>query len=136
MLWSVHLGVRIQDFHSCHTGSNPVPTTNTSNHKPTGIRQFSRWNATEHRTCSSLPWHRVRVFYCTYLYKRIVMKHVYALLWLLLSINIYSQYCPALGPDQILPCGVNTATLTADLSQCGPGNNPNATTAYTVSQIP
>jgi gliding motility-associated-like protein len=64
------------------------------------------------------------------------MKHVYTLLWLLLSINIYSQYCPALGPDQILPCGVNTATLTADLSQCGPGNNPNATTTYTVSQIP
>ena len=27
LLWSVHLGVRIQDFHSCHTGSNPVPTT-------------------------------------------------------------------------------------------------------------
>jgi len=64
------------------------------------------------------------------------MKHVYTMLWLLLSINIYSQYCPALGPDQILPCGVNTATLTADLSQCGPGNNPNATTTYTVSQIP
>jgi gliding motility-associated-like protein len=58
------------------------------------------------------------------------------MLWLLLSINIYSQYCPALGPDQILPCGVNTATLTADLSQCGPGSNPNATTTYAVSQIP
>ena len=27
LFWSVHLGVRIQDFHSCHTGSNPVPTT-------------------------------------------------------------------------------------------------------------
>ena len=26
-LWSVHLGVRIQGFHPCHTGSNPVPTT-------------------------------------------------------------------------------------------------------------
>ena len=64
------------------------------------------------------------------------MKHVYTMLWLLLSINIYSQYCPALGPDQILPCGVNTATLTADLSQCGPGSNPNATTTYAVSQIP
>ena len=25
--WSVHLGVRIQGFHPCHTGSNPVPTT-------------------------------------------------------------------------------------------------------------
>ena len=26
-LWSVHLVVRIQDFHSCHTDSNSVPTT-------------------------------------------------------------------------------------------------------------
>ena len=25
--WSVHLRVRIQDFHSCHRGSNPLPTT-------------------------------------------------------------------------------------------------------------
>jgi gliding motility-associated-like protein len=64
------------------------------------------------------------------------MKHVYTIIAMLISIIAYTQYCPALGPDQILPCGVNTATLTADLSQCGPGNNPNATTAYTVSQIP
>ena len=64
------------------------------------------------------------------------MKHVYAIIMMLISIIAYTQYCPALGPDQILPCGVNTATLTADLSQCGPGNNPNATTTYTVSQIP
>jgi gliding motility-associated-like protein len=64
------------------------------------------------------------------------MKHVYAIIMMLINIIAYTQYCPALGPDQILPCGVNTATLTADLSQCGPGNNPNATTAYTVSQIP
>ena len=28
--WSVHLGVRIQGFHPCHTGSNPVPTTTLS----------------------------------------------------------------------------------------------------------
>ena len=27
LIWSVHLGVRIQGFHPCHTGSNPVPTT-------------------------------------------------------------------------------------------------------------
>ena len=27
-LWSVRLGVRTQDFHSCNTGSIPVPTTN------------------------------------------------------------------------------------------------------------
>ena len=64
------------------------------------------------------------------------MKHVYAIIMMLINIIAYTQYCPALGPDQILPCGVNTATLTADLSQCGPGNNPNATTTYTVSQIP
>jgi len=63
------------------------------------------------------------------------MKHVYTMLWLLLSINIYSQYCPALGPDQILPCGVTQTTLTADLSQCGQGANPNGTSNYTVSQI-
>ena len=63
------------------------------------------------------------------------MKHVYALICMLFSIASYSQYCPALGPDQILPCGVSTATLTADLSQCGQGSNPNATTGYVVSQI-
>ena len=27
ILWSVHLRVRIQDFHSCHRGSNPLRTT-------------------------------------------------------------------------------------------------------------
>jgi gliding motility-associated-like protein len=49
----------------------------------------------------------------------------------------YGQYCPALGPDQLLPCGVNTTTLTADLSQCGPGGaNPNQTTNYSVASIP
>ena len=64
------------------------------------------------------------------------MKHVYALIWMLISTISYSQYCPALGPDQILPCGVNTATLTADLSQCTPGSNPNQTTSYAVANIP
>ena len=64
------------------------------------------------------------------------MKHVYALIWMLVSTISYSQYCPALGPDQILPCGVNTATLTADLSQCTPGSNPNQTTSYAVANIP
>ena len=48
----------------------------------------------------------------------------------------YGQYCPSLGPNQLLPCGVGTTTLTADLSQCGPGNNPNQTTNYTVASIP
>jgi gliding motility-associated-like protein len=48
----------------------------------------------------------------------------------------YSQYCPYLGPDQLLPCGVGTTTLTADLSQCGVGANPNQTTNYNVTTIP
>jgi gliding motility-associated-like protein len=62
------------------------------------------------------------------------MKKLIAFL-LLTSIG-YGQYCPALGPDQLLPCGVGSTTLTADLSQCGPGNNPNQTTNYTVGNIP
>ena len=49
------------------------------------------------------------------------------LIFLLLTSIGYGQYCPALGPDQILPCGVGSTTLTADLSQCGAGNNPNQT---------
>lgn len=64
------------------------------------------------------------------------MKHLYALILMLMSIISYSQYCPALGPDQILPCGVGTTTLTADLSQCGSGTNPKQTTAYQVASIP
>ena len=55
----------------------------------------------------------------------------------LLSSIGYTQYCPALGPDQLLPCGVGTTTLTADLSQCGGGGaNPNQTTNYGVTNIP
>ena len=64
------------------------------------------------------------------------MKHMYTLIWMLVSTLSYSQYCPALGPDQILPCGVNSTTLTADLSQCGAGSNPNQTTSYAVTTIP
>ena len=64
------------------------------------------------------------------------MKHVYALIWMLISTISYSQYCPALGPDQILPCGVTSTTLTADLSQCVAGSNPNQTTNYNVANIP
>jgi len=49
----------------------------------------------------------------------------------------FSQYCPSLGPNQLLPCGVGSTTLTADLSQCGPGGvNPNQTTNYGVTNIP
>lgn len=50
--------------------------------------------------------------------------------------TVFSQFCPFLGPDQFLPCGVNNTTLTADLSQCSPGQNPNQTTSYGVTQIP
>lgn len=64
------------------------------------------------------------------------MKHIYTLLWVLLSVNIYSQHCPELGPDQLLPCGVGSTTLTADLSQCAGGIGPKQTTTYAVSNIP
>jgi gliding motility-associated-like protein len=50
---------------------------------------------------------------------------------------VYAQFCPSLGPDQILPCGVGSTTLTANLSQCGPGGvNPNQTTNYNNINIP
>jgi len=56
---------------------------------------------------------------------------------LLFPLFVYSQYCPSLGPDQYLPCGVNSTTLTADLSQCNTnGVNPNQTTSYNVTSIP
>jgi gliding motility-associated-like protein len=58
-------------------------------------------------------------------------------LFLFVTFYGYTQYCPYLGPDQLLPCGVNSTTLTADLSQCGlGGTNPNQTTNYGVSPIP
>lgn len=55
---------------------------------------------------------------------------------LFLSLFSYSQYCPSLGPDQFLNCGVSSTTLTTDLSQCTPGVNPNQTTNYGVTSIP
>jgi gliding motility-associated-like protein len=59
------------------------------------------------------------------------------LIFILLTHIGYGQYCPLLGPDQLLPCGVNSTILTADLSQCGPGSaNPNQTTNYSVTNIP
>jgi len=42
-------------------------------------------------------------------------------LFLLLTFQGFAQYCPYLGSDQLLPCGVGTTTLTADLSQCRVG---------------
>lgn len=64
------------------------------------------------------------------------MKYIYTLLYIVSAFFVYGQYCPALGPDQSLPCGINSTTLTADLSQCGAGSNPNQTTSYSVANIP
>lgn len=64
------------------------------------------------------------------------MKLVQLIIILWTGLAFAQPFCPALGPDQILPCGVGSTTLTADLSQCGPGNNPNQTTNYTVANIP
>ena len=65
------------------------------------------------------------------------MKNFLLLLFACITLYVNGQYCPALGPDQLLPCGVNSTTLTADLSQCGPGGgNPNQTTNYGVINIP
>jgi gliding motility-associated-like protein len=63
------------------------------------------------------------------------MKRVLLILSLSTGIS-YGQFCPNLGPDQILPCGVSSTTLTANFSQCGPGQSPSQTTAYTVQNIP
>ena len=54
----------------------------------------------------------------------------------LLPIFVFSQNCPYIGPDLILPCGVNQTTLTADLSQCGPNALPQGTSNYGVTNIP
>ena len=64
------------------------------------------------------------------------MKHVYALIYMLLPLIALTQYCPALGPDQILPCGIGSTTLTADLTQCGSGALPKQTVNYAVTNIP
>lgn len=64
------------------------------------------------------------------------MKYLITWLMLTLAFTSTSQHCPELGPDQLLPCGITSTTLTADLSQCGPGSNPNQTTGYSVAPIP
>jgi hypothetical protein len=64
------------------------------------------------------------------------MKSLYILIFLLVNSIGFSQYCPSLGPNQILPCGVGSTMLTANLSLCGGGSNPNQTTDYSVSNIP
>jgi len=64
------------------------------------------------------------------------MKHFSTIIFVLIFATSFGQYCPALGPDQLLPCGVGSTTLTADLSGCGNGANPNQTTNYSVASIP
>ena len=64
------------------------------------------------------------------------MKRLFTFLLIALHSISFAQHCPELGADQILPCGVGSTTLTADLSQCGSGSNPNQTTNYSVSNIP
>ena len=64
------------------------------------------------------------------------MKHLITCMLLTLTFAAASQHCPELGPDQLLPCGITSTTLTADLSQCGAGSNPNQTTGYSVAPIP
>lgn len=65
------------------------------------------------------------------------MNRILTFIFVIIASIALSQNCPYLGPDQILPCGVNTTTLTADLSQCGPGGpGPNETTNYNVANIP
>jgi len=60
-----------------------------------------------------------------------------AYLLLFITFQGFSQYCPYLGQDQLLPCGIGSTTLTADLTQCGVGgSNPNQTTNYGVTNIP
>ena len=64
------------------------------------------------------------------------MRLLISVLFIIFSFLVFSQNCPYLGPDQLLPCGVTSTTLTADLSQCGVGVNPRQTTTYTVNNIP
>jgi len=70
--------------------------------------------------------------------KILIIMRLLTILFLTLLTSIgYTQHCPELGPDQLLPCGIGTTTLTADLSQCsGGGVNPNQTTNYGVTNIP
>lgn len=64
------------------------------------------------------------------------MKSILLIISILITTTLFGQFCPYLGPNQALPCGVTSTTLTADLSQCSPGLNPNLTTNYGVTNIP
>jgi gliding motility-associated-like protein len=70
------------------------------------------------------------------------MKSLYkvALGLIISTLNVNAQgLCPYLGPDQYLPCGITSTTLTADFSNCPSGSGgpaPSATTSYLVENIP
>ena len=65
-------------------------------------------------------------------------KHYFAAVFTLICVNILSQNCQYLGPDQYLPCGITSTTITADFSQCSGGAStpPKETTTYLVQNIP
>ena len=63
------------------------------------------------------------------------MRKLITILFSVISFIAISQNCPYLGPDQILPCGVGSTVLTADLTACTAGVNPNQTTNYSVVPI-
>jgi gliding motility-associated-like protein len=64
------------------------------------------------------------------------MKKFLLLFFVGISMSGISQFCPYIGPDLILPCGVTQTTLTADPSQCAPGALPQGTSNYGVTNIP
>jgi len=67
------------------------------------------------------------------------MKKTVVLLATCFSIfNLNAQLCQYLGPDQYLPCGTSTTTITADFSQCNsnPIPPPKETNTYLVQNIP
>lgn len=64
------------------------------------------------------------------------MKKLLLILFLFFTFNLFSQFCPFIGPDLNLPCGVTQTTLTADPSQCGPGALPQGTSNYSLTNIP
>lgn len=65
------------------------------------------------------------------------MKKIFYLLLFAIPAEIFAQgLCPYIGPDLFLPCGQNSTTLTADFSACPGGPGPNATTSYSVANIP
>jgi gliding motility-associated-like protein len=57
---------------------------------------------------------------------------------ILLSVGVLwgQGNCPNLGPDQFLPCGTTSTTLTANFSNCPAGTAPLETSSYAISSIP